>query len=95
MRPFDRAEVLLQGHEVGQRLAGMLEIGERVNDRHPRVGGHLGDGVVCVGAQHDDVDPAFEIPRDVGDGLALAERGVGLVDKDGVAAHGVDAGLKA
>ncbi len=34
------------------------------------------------------------IARHVGDGFALAERRVGLVDEDGVAAHGVDAGLK-
>ena len=87
--------MLFQRHEVGQRLAGMLEVGERVDDRHARVGGHLGDGVVRVGAQHDDVDPALDIARHVGDGLALAERRVGLVDKDRVAAHGVDAGLEA
>jgi hypothetical protein len=89
------AEVLFEGHEVGQRLAGMLEVGERVDDRHARVGGHLGDGVVRVGAQHDHIHPALHVARHVGDGFALAQRRVGLIDEDGVAAHGVDAGLEA
>ena len=89
------AEVLFEGHEVGQRLAGMLEVRERVDDGDARVGGHLRDGVVRVGAQDDDVDPALDVAGDVGDGLALAEGRVGLIDEDGVAAHGVDAGLKA
>ena len=73
----------------------MLEVGERVDDGDARVGGHLGDGVVGVGAQHDDIDPALDVAGDVGDGLALAQGRVGLIDEDGVAAHGVDAGLKA
>ena len=93
-RPAADAEVLFKRHEVGQRLAGMLEVGERIDHRHARVGGHLGDGVVRVGAQHDHVDPALHVARHVGDGFALAERRVGLVDEDRVAAHGVDAGLE-
>ena len=94
VEPSGRAEVLFKRHEIGQRLAGMLEVGERVDDRHARVGGHLGDGVVRVGAQHDHVHPALQVPRHVGDGFALAQRRVGLVDEDRVAAHGVDAGLE-
>ena len=58
------------------------------------VSGHLGDGVVGISAQYDDVYPAFDIAGDIGDGLALAQRRVGLVDEDGVAAHGVDAGFE-
>jgi hypothetical protein len=86
--------MLFEGHEIGQRLAGMLEIGERVDHRHARVGRHLGDGVVRVGAQHDYIHPALYVTRHVGDRLALAERRVGLIHEDRVAAHGVDAGLK-
>jgi len=86
--------MLFEGHEVGESLAGMLEVGERVDDRDARVGGHFGDRVVRVGAQHDDIDPALHVARDIRDGLALAEGRVGLIDKDCIAAHGVDAGLE-
>ena len=86
--------MLFKRHEVGQRLAGVLKVRERVDDRHAGVGGHLGDGVVRVSAQHDDIDPAFDVARHIGDGLALAERRVGLIDEDGVAAHGIDSGLE-
>jgi hypothetical protein len=51
----------------------MLEVGERVDDGNARIGGHLCDGVVSVGAEDDDVNPALNIARYVGDGLALAE----------------------
>ena len=55
---------------------------------------HLGDGVVRVGAEDDDVHPALEVAGHVGEGFAFAERGLGLVDEDGVAAEGVDCCLK-
>ena len=95
LSPDDGAEVLFERHEVGQRLAGMLEVGERVDDRHARIRGHFGDGVVGVGAQHDYIDPALHVARHVGNGLAFAQRRTGLVDEDRVAAHGVDARFKA
>ncbi len=56
--------------------------------------GHLGDGFVRVGAEDDDVHPALEVAGYVGDGFALAEGFLGLVDEDGVAAEGVHRGLK-
>ena len=95
VEPSNAAKVLIESHEIGQRLAGMLEVGERVDDRHARVGGHLGDGVVRVGAQHDHIDPALDVARHVGNGFALAQGRTGLIDEDRVAAHGVDAGLEA
>jgi hypothetical protein len=49
---------------------------------------------VGVGAQNNDIDPALKIAGYVGDGFALAQRRVGLVHKDRIAAHGVDAGLE-
>ena len=58
------------------------------------VRGHLGDGVVRVGAEDDDVHPALEVAGHVGEGFALAEGRLGLVDEDGVAAEGVDRGLE-
>ena len=57
-------------------------------------GGELGDGVMGVGAEDDEVHPALDVVGHVGEGFTLAERGLGLVDEDGVAAEGVDGGLK-
>ena len=46
-----RPEVLAQGEQVGERLAGMLRLGEGVDDRDARRLGELGEPVV---AQHPD-----------------------------------------
>ena len=44
---FEGAEALFEGHEVGDGLAGVLEVGERVDDGDAcALLGHLGDGVV-------------------------------------------------
>ena len=72
----------------------MLKVGERVDDWNLGAGGHLGDGFVRVGAEHDDVHPALEVAGHVGERLALAEGRLRLVDEDGVAAEGVDGGFE-
>ena len=72
----------------------MLEVGEGVDDGDAGACGHLEDGLVRVGAEDDEVHPALDVVGHVGEGFALAERGLGLVDEDGVAAEGVDAGFK-
>ncbi len=72
----------------------MLEVGERVDDGNLRAGGHLGDGLVRVGAEDHDGHPTLDVVGHVGEGLALAEGRLGLVDEDGVAAEGVDGGLE-
>ncbi len=87
-------EALFEGEEVGDGLAGMLEVGERVDDGDFGAGGHLGDGVVRVGAEDDDGHPALEVVSHVGERFALAEGRLGLVDEDGVAAEGIDCGLE-
>ena len=43
MNLLEIAEMLLQGEEVGERLAGMLEFAEGVDDRNVGVGRHLFD----------------------------------------------------
>ena len=40
-------------------LAGVLEVGEGVDDGDVGVRGHLGDGFVRVGAENDDLHPAL------------------------------------
>ncbi len=83
------AEALFEGHEVGNGLAGMLEVAEGVDDGDARVLRHFCDGLVGVSAQHDDLDPALDVARDVGQGFALAEGRLGLVDEERGAAEGV------
>ncbi len=73
----------------------MFEVREGVDYRHTRVGGHLRDRIVRIGAQHDHIHPALQVARHVGDGFALTQRRIGLINEDGVTTHGVDAGFKA
>ena len=89
-----RAETLFEGEEVGDGLAGVLEVGKRVDDGDARGCGHLEDGVVRIGAEDDGGHPALDVVGHVGQRFALAEGRLGLVDEDGVAAEGVDAGLE-
>src|SRR5882762_840982 len=75
------AEPLLQGEIVCQRLAGMLQITEGVDDRNGSELRHALDGLLREGAQHDDVYPALEIVRNVAQLLAGVESSLGLIDK--------------
>ena len=69
----DRAAMLLEGHDVGQHLAGMRAPRQAIDDRDGRVLRQLRDGVVIERADHDGVDIARQHARGVGDGLAAAE----------------------
>ena len=62
-----------QREAVAQHLARVAEIGQAVHHRRARMGGELDQRGVREGARHDEVDPALEIARDVGDGLAFAQ----------------------
>ena len=86
--------MLFEGEEVGYGLAGVFVVGEGVDDGDLRAGGHLGDGVVRVGAEDHDGHPALDVVRHVRERFALAERRLGLVDKDGVAAECIDGCLE-
>src|ERR1019366_10340467 len=72
----------------------MFKVGKRVDDRNARVRSHLGDRVMCVSAQDDEIDPAFDITSHVRNGLTFTQRRVRLVYEDRVAAHRAEAGLK-
>ena len=54
------AEALAQGEQVGERLAGVVKRGQRVDHRHLGPGGQLGDVLVGAGADHDRVEVARE-----------------------------------
>ena len=86
------ALVLLDGQQVGEQLAGVVVVGEGVDDRHPGVRRHLLDRVLAVGAPHDHRGLPAEHPRHVGDRLALADAGQGAVDQHRVPAELGDAG---
>ncbi len=88
------AEMFLQRKKVGQRLARMLEFTERVNHRNARVGSHLFNDYVAEGAQHDDVDPAFKIVRDVVEGFAGIETAGSLIHKECAAAKAIHSSFK-
>jgi hypothetical protein len=88
------AEALFEGEEVGDGLAGVLEIGEGVDDGDPGAGRDFGDGLVRVGAEDHDGHPALDVVGHVGEGFAFAEGRLRLIDKDGVAAEGVDGGFE-
>ena len=70
-----RSQLFPQRQEVGNRLARMLFVGQRVDDVQPRRrGGELREQLLRERSDDDGVDPALEIARDVGDRLAPAER---------------------
>ncbi len=71
------AEPFGQRQAVGQRLAGMLFVGQRVDDAQPRRGvGESLETRLRERADDRSGDPALEVAGDVGDGLAAAERNV-------------------
>jgi len=78
---------------VGECLARMEFIRERVDDRNVRVSRQIFENFLLVDAGNDALDPAVEIAGDIGDGFACAEAGLGLgvVEKDDVAAHALNA----
>src|SRR5258706_15418656 len=86
--------MLLQSEEVGERLARMFEVAERVDYRNRGMRGHLFHGGVVEGAQHDQVDPALEVVGDVAERFAGIEAAGGLVDKKSGTAKAVHAGFE-
>ena len=71
---------LAQRLQVGERLAGMGEIGERIDDRHVGAGGELFEPILTEGAHDDGVDVAAEHCRGVAQRLAATELGGAGVD---------------
>jgi hypothetical protein len=65
--------VLDVGEDVGQDLAGVVLVGQAVDDRHARVGRKLHQLGLLVGADHHDVDHARDHSGAVLDRLAAAQ----------------------
>ena len=67
------AEPLLESEEIGQRLAGMVAVRERVNHRDACVFSESINRFLREGTRDDSLNPALEIFRYVGNGFALAQ----------------------
>src|ERR1700727_1952211 len=88
------AEMFLKSEEVGQRLAGMFEFTESVDDWNSRVGGHLLNHRVTEGPKHNEIDPALKIVRDVIQRFAGVEAACRLINKKCAAPKTVHARFK-
>jgi hypothetical protein len=82
-----RSEVLLQRHEVGQSLEGMVQVAEGVDDGDGRILGEFGDVLVGVHAgQYQVVEPAQHARR-VPHALVDSQLDVRGAQEEGVAAQ--------
>src|SRR5260370_15812376 len=74
----------------------MKLIGERVDHRDAGVGSHFLENALLVDARDDALNPALEIARDIGDGLAGTERrrSLRVVQKNDGTAHALNADVE-
>jgi hypothetical protein len=88
------AEALADREQVGEDLAGVELVGERVDHRHGGACGHLLDARLVARAPDDGIDVAGQHAGGVGDGLAAAELARLRVDDHRGAAELGDAHLE-
>ena len=84
-QPRQLAELLLEGHDVRQSLAGMVIVGQGVDDRDRGVASQLLDPGLLEGPNRDRTEVAGQDSGRVGDGLAPAE--LELVGAEGYGQH--------
>src|SRR5579862_1506440 len=70
------AVALAHREQIGEQLARMQQVAEPIDDRHARLMRHLDCRLMREGANHDEVDGAREIARDVFHRFALADADV-------------------
>src|SRR5712692_11140872 len=87
-------ELFFQREEVSKRLAGMVEVRQRVDDGNAGMRRQGVQGLLLKYTRDDPVYPARKTPRDVGDRFALAQPGVRMIEQNGRATHAHDAGFK-
>jgi hypothetical protein len=92
--PGEPALALADRHEVGEHLARVELVGERVDDRDRRGRRHRLEALLREGAPHDPVDVTRQDPRSVLDGLFAAELHRAAVDDHRVPAELADADLE-
>ncbi|MPM93976.1 hypothetical protein SDC9_141118 [bioreactor metagenome] len=93
-QPAGVALVLPDRLQVGEDLAGVVLIGQRVDDRDPGVRRHLLDPLLPGGPPDDRGHVAAQHPGGVGDRLTAAHLGAGGVDDHRMAAELGDADLE-
>ena len=86
-----RAEALGHRLQVGEDLAGVELVGQRVDHRDGGRRRQLLDPLLARGAPGDRGDLPGQHPADVGDGLAAADVRLGRVDLERLAAELGDA----
>ncbi len=91
---FERPEALAERLEVGERLAGMMERGERVDHRDARCCGQRFDGVMRAGPDDHPLEVAGENAGGVADRLAPTELELVGAKGDGMPAELGDPDLK-
>ncbi|OEI70208.1 Uncharacterized protein Cus16_0834 [Curtobacterium sp. ER1/6] len=92
--PGQGPAVLADGEQVGEELAGMEVVGQRVDDGDPCAGGHLLEPGLRVGAPDDRRHHALEHAGGVGRGLLAAELAVRRRDDERAAAEVGDADVE-
>src|SRR3984885_15793780 len=90
-QPSQAAEAFLQREEVGERLAGMVTVGKRVNYGNGCVFSESVNRFLRESARDDSLNPAFEIFCHVRNRFSLAEFRFGVVEKNRRAAEAGDA----
>mmetsp|Transcript_11759 Transcript_11759/g.27449 ORF Transcript_11759/g.27449 Transcript_11759/m.27449 type:complete len:631 (-) Transcript_11759:1616-3508(-) len=88
------AAVLDEGEQIGKDLAGVVFVGQAVDDRHARVRREALDLALLEGADHHQVDHAADDAGRVLHRLGPAELAVARGEMDDRAAHLVHAGLE-
>ena len=68
------AKALPQGEVIGERLAGMLEIAQGIDDGNGCMLRHFCHGRVGESSQDDHVNPSLQIVGDVAHALARVQR---------------------
>src|SRR5208337_2002908 len=87
-------ELLFQSEIVGERLAGMEFIGERVDHGDVDAGRHLFQDALLVNTRDDALHPTLEVAGHIRDGFTLAQPRLGVIEEDHIATHALDADLK-
>ncbi len=87
-------ELFFQREEVSKRLAGMVEVRQRVDDWNGRMRRQSVQGLLLKYTRDDPVYPARKTPRDIGDRFALAQPRVRMIEQNGRATHAHDAGFE-
>ncbi len=94
LQAIELALVLEQCLAIGKDLTGMIEIGQRVDDRHRGIGGHLFERRLGERAHGNQIDPARQAARAIGGRFAGAEPDLGAAHKNHAAAQLIHADLE-